>query len=1181
MSLIERKQQAQQVQSEIDALIDYLAIKCPKVVAECGSAQGGTLAYFAQLKTVQTLITLDLPMGIHGGQGYENRKNLLEDFYSYCNEHKVEFFNIDGDSKDKKSIDTLSAFLNGRYVDAFMIDGDHTYDGVLSDFLNYAPFCKDGSVIIFHDVRNSEWHHSVGAYVDVLWAEIKEHFSETKEFIAENVEECFVKIPESSPHGFGGIGVLHYSEKEFKEFKRKKELYNSNAIFLSDRPLVPVSVVIGTCGDDNGLLNNCIESILRESVGNSFMCDEIVVVVNGIDEATFRSSLYNFDDLQVSTIVKIVYASDTMLGFSGAYNRGIRESKNEHVVILNSDTVIHTSDEHWLDRLFMPFVDKHNVGIVAVATKKEDKTALGFCLGTTKTVLNTVGLLNEGYYPGYYEDNDFTVRVRNAGYSVIGLNEISFSDENRFLNFPIHHVGMQTLSNKFNNEVLNNFIQEHKKKFEYYESNKHNIRYCIIAHTPEYLEDVLFTHPIYIDDTTLILVIQLFDGFQAEDKNYDKIHVIKPLKKDASTEEIRNIAKAFFGTESYLVVHDAVIENESLTWCTNFSDQNSMGILSTNIVENVPKEFDIHVKGILGESNTKNKYIQQLLKREPGKNGIGIMFSYPHSYGELNGFDLKIIYTGSDTKYGIPNFGECANKADILFTPSYLSKQFMLNCDVEKPVFVLPHGVNVDIFKPVHKKYDLNAEVFNFINIGEQSDRKGTYQLLDAFKKLINRKYKCKLILKSNLDLVGMHSQKLKDYIKQLNLEPYVELIENNEGQEYVYELMKKAHCMVYPSRADSFAMTPLEALATGMPVITHEKLGVVDFVKEYLILGKAYETQIKDHPLYVKGSKEHIWYEMNPNQLMKQMIDVMENYDKYNEQAKQGSEFVHANFSWKNIVEDFVPTLKMLSLNKKKKTITVYVTSYNKPEYLYKTLDSIIEKKRFDKEYEYKICVFEQSPDRIVQDNIYRTIKDKYKNEIAEIYCSPFNLGLRGAINKAYGLGWFDNADYIMITDQDNLFHTPLSLYAKVLNKYKSCIVATGYLSKEHEVHDVIYDNEFGNIIIKSTARGGMMFYRAQDLVKLLPMNLDVMHGWEGNSSWNIGLDWSLLSWLPDSPLAQGLSNFIYCIPNSTTHFGYDSSWRETDESMINREEIMQDEQYVIGNELNKNKVLEMNKLI
>lgn len=79
-----------------------------------------------------------------------------------------------GDSADPATKQKLKALLGSRSIDLLFIDGNHTYEGVKSDYGLYAPLTKH--LIAFHDVFSETEPRALG--VNHFWNEVvraKEH----------------------------------------------------------------------------------------------------------------------------------------------------------------------------------------------------------------------------------------------------------------------------------------------------------------------------------------------------------------------------------------------------------------------------------------------------------------------------------------------------------------------------------------------------------------------------------------------------------------------------------------------------------------------------------------------------------------------------------------------------------------------------------------------------------------------------------------------------------------------------------------------------------------------------------------------------------------------------------------------------------------------------------------------
>ncbi len=132
---------------EVKAYVDVLETLHPReVTLEIGLDRGGTHFIWRQL--FQEVISVD--------NNYWWCCKACVDFPSACS--KIVY----GNSQDAECIQYVAYILDGKLVDHLFLDGDHAYEGILSDFLNYSKLVRPGGIIAFHD------SHSLDAHVDVL-----------------------------------------------------------------------------------------------------------------------------------------------------------------------------------------------------------------------------------------------------------------------------------------------------------------------------------------------------------------------------------------------------------------------------------------------------------------------------------------------------------------------------------------------------------------------------------------------------------------------------------------------------------------------------------------------------------------------------------------------------------------------------------------------------------------------------------------------------------------------------------------------------------------------------------------------------------------------------------------------------------------------------------------------------
>ncbi|OOC63744.1 glycosyltransferase [Paenibacillus ihbetae] len=215
----------------------------------------------------------------------------------------------------------------------------------------------------------------------------------------------------------------------------------------------------------------CIESIRLYTSPGTY---EIIIVDNNSTDGT-RDWLEQQDDV-------ISILNENNMGFPRGCNQGIDIASGTNILLLNNDVIV---TENWLDNMLNCLYSSNKVGAVSCVTNsctylqeipvdytdlesmqafasqynsksnpsawEERLKLIGFCMLIKKSVVDQIGLLDEVFSPGNYEDDDYSTRIRMAGYKLL-LCRDTF----------IHHYGSTSFKE---NRRYFDLLNRNKKKF--------------------------------------------------------------------------------------------------------------------------------------------------------------------------------------------------------------------------------------------------------------------------------------------------------------------------------------------------------------------------------------------------------------------------------------------------------------------------------------------------------------------------------------------------------------------------------------------------------------------------------------------------------------------------------------------------------------------------------------------
>jgi GT2 family glycosyltransferase len=239
-------------------------------------------------------------------------------------------------------------------------------------------------------------------------------------------------------------------------------------------PLVSILIVTYNSRE---YIGPCLDSIGRKTAYPAY---EVIVVDNGSDDGTseeLRRRAAMDANLRIACL-------DQNRGFAGGNNVAAGTAKGEYLAFLNPDTIVTWG---WLEILMRRLQEDPSIGLIAPVSNFSDsetkvntnyrtveamerfasqrtiskwgesipvEAAPLFCGLLPRKVWQEVGELDEAFQVGMFEDDDFSRRVRKAGYRIVAAEDCF-----------IHHFGHGSFG-KLDDGAFQRIFEQNKARFE-------------------------------------------------------------------------------------------------------------------------------------------------------------------------------------------------------------------------------------------------------------------------------------------------------------------------------------------------------------------------------------------------------------------------------------------------------------------------------------------------------------------------------------------------------------------------------------------------------------------------------------------------------------------------------------------------------------------------------------------
>lgn len=274
----------------------------------------------------------------------------------------------------------------------------------------------------------------------------------------------------------------------------------------------------------------------------------------------------------------------------------------------------------------------------------------------------------------------------------------------------------------------------------------------------------------------------------------------------------------------------------------------------------------------------------------------------------------KVLFLHSETYIRAPYINpkersKILKKYDMILVNSQFLRSRVIEMEgsLSDRCHVVPLGVNLDMFPSIHEPDRLQNRILErqkrnlggkpvLLFVGRLIPQKGLHHLLEAFVEVVKQEPDAKLLIAGS----SYYGKEIEtEYLKKCRkiVEPCATQVEwlgyvPNDQLPSIYQL---ADLLVTPSVGnESFGLVNLEAMATGLPILSTSVGGIGEVVQDG-VNGKLLSPDILS-----KRIEKTVLHWLNNPQLLKEM-------------GKQSRKMIEEKFSWKRVAEDLKSYYQLL----------------------------------------------------------------------------------------------------------------------------------------------------------------------------------------------------------------------------------------------------------------------------
>ena len=341
-------------------------------------------------------------------------------------------------------------------------------------------------------------------------------------------------------------------------------------------------------------------------------------------------------------------------------------------------------------------------------------------------------------------------------------------------------------------------------------------------------------------------------------------------------------------------------DKKKIIWDGPVGYDNGYGKASMMFIEGLDTHADVYVVNGKWAANSMDhlgKNLTKIMKKDLGKLDSYYIKFFPGWEFTQRVAERYVGYTMLEATRIPQSWVDKINaNVERVVVPCTHQKQAFIDSGVKRAVDVVPLGIIPEMFPYIDRDSMRDDSLFYFGTMGMLTYRKGTDLLVKAFVEGLPQKdYPDARLYIKTLPMGGVGSAWFMSH-DQYTKDGRIEIIaESMSPHDLVHEFFAKMDCFVFPTRGEGFGLPPLEAMATGLPVIATNWSGTGDYMDDEYSYSIDYD--IVDVPNGTPGgypedlqAENQQWAEPKLDHLVAQMRHAYHNREEAKEKGRKAS---------------------------------------------------------------------------------------------------------------------------------------------------------------------------------------------------------------------------------------------------------------------------------------------------